>query len=527
MKISLNIILDELNSYHLESHLDAANVYYFSTCLSIPDNPKTLRRDCLYVGRLSAALAIHADTADYCCLCIRDRVKDEQESEDRLRHFIIINDNIALPIVMNQIQSRFFAVAEWIQDMQEKLIRGGSLQELVDIGAELLDNYIAISDASLKLMAYTRNVPCDDPVCNALVKHGYHPEESIKDFRKNDVFSRWQKEESAYIDNSYDVSRYALVNKVFKYRDVYFAHVVMTCCHSTPTPGLVDLFQIFLDILAIYIEHTWEVKSSSNHVYDSLLLDLLEGNISSKSAIEERAQYVDIPWKGQFYLFQIVSNDPTGKMLADFSNLFPRTKFVRYKQRIIAIHQFCAQGELSEQMQTFCKSLDSFLQKYDAICGVSLLFMDLEDANNALRLSTLALDYFKRLIGRDMNNNLNLSEINKQRIHFFRDYYLFTFLGESKENSELWYQSEYHGILKKIHDHDCRQKANTLQIMYHYLDLERSATETGKILNMHRNNVLYHINRIEEIYGIAFSDSKTRLMLQVSFYLFELYGFKT
>ena len=104
--------------------------------------------------------------------------------------------------------------------------------------------------------------------------------------------------------------------------------------------------------------------------------------------IAERAQYVGMPLTGQFCLFQIVTSDAVnvsiGKMLAEFSEHFPRFKFIRYNQCIVAIHHFYAR-DVDEQMQEICRSLESYLLKYDAYCGVSLFFNSLEEIPFAYR----------------------------------------------------------------------------------------------------------------------------------------------
>jgi DNA-binding PucR family transcriptional regulator len=44
-------------------------------------------------------------------------------------------------------------------------------------------------------------------------------------------------------------------------------------------------------------------------------------------------------------------------------------------------------------------------------------------------------------------------------------------------------------------------------------------------MNMHRNNVTYHVSRIQEMLGLDLEDSTLRYLLLVSYSLLELYGF--
>jgi len=531
MQVSLSIILDVLESYRQEIHISPEDKLSFSRCLPLADNVLDMTSDCIYVGGLAKALALRGTNSNISCICLRDRVKDEAETDDALDGLIIINENITQNTLLMQVQNRFFTIFDWIHRMHETMIHDGSMQDIVDLCVPVIDNCIMISDSSLMLMAYSQYIPCDDPIFTALVKYGYHSEESIQKFREHDLFKLWETAEGIYIDDTKETATYTALNKIFRFHNVYFAHAVLMCNRKPPTPGMVDLFQLFLDALAVYIERAWEAKGACNHIYDTFLTDLIEGSVSSKKVIEERSQYVGIPLTGNFCLFQIISNDSAnmsiGKMLLEFSDMFPRFKFIRYQQRIVAIHNFYPHDDLNEQLKSICSSMETFLEKYDALCGVSLYFSSLDEAPFSFRQSTLALKYIDRLNGTGINRLMPPSDKKDTRINHFSRSYIFCLLGEYEGNAELWFHSEYHQMLEKLHDYDIRHKSNTIQLLKLYLGFERSATETGVALNMHRNNVLYHISRIEEMLGIDFDDPSVRFMMLVSFVLLELYGFNS
>lgn len=48
---------------------------------------------------------------------------------------------------------------------------------------------------------------------------------------------------------------------------------------------------------------------------------------------------------------------------------------------------------------------------------------------------------------------------------------------------------------------------------------ERKLTETAQALNMHRNNVHYHITQLEKKYGFQLDDPEARFKLLLSFRL--------
>jgi sugar diacid utilization regulator len=510
-------------------HVPVTGDKSFSICLPMPDDSIVLMPDCIYVGGLSRAMTSRSNGIEFCCICARDRIRDELETEEILSGLIIINENLTPTKLFSFIQNRFFTVMDWVQRMHDTLIHNGTMQDIVDMCAPIIDNYINVSDSSLMLLAHSTTIPCDDPICVQGAANGYFPEEIIQIFKKYDLFKVWENAEAPYIDDTCEAAKYTTYHRIYKFGNVYFAHAVLTCCRNPLTQSMIDLFNMFTDVLGVFIERAWEEKNACNHIYDSFLTDLIEGTITSKSVIAERAQYVGIPLTGQFCLFQIVTNDAVnvsiGKMLAEFSELFPRFKFIRHQQRIVAINHFYTR-DLDEQMQDICRNLETYLQKYDAFCGVSPFFISLEEIPFSYKQSSLAIKYIGRLRGGDLLKAVSLREDQNTRIYFYNKLYVFSLLGENEANAELWYHCYFHKLLKKLYEYDQRHKSNNIQLLYVFLRCERNATQASAELNMHRNNVTYHISRIQELLGVDLEDSTLRYMLMISYSLLELFGFE-
>lgn len=98
-------------------------------------------------------------------------------------------------------------------------------------------------------------------------------------------------------------------------------------------------------------------------------------------------------------------------------------------------------------------------------------------------------------------------------------------LGEHPKNESIWRATQAYAALKKLYDYDSQHGTTNLQLLWTYLCNERKATETGAELHMHRNNVIYRIDRIEQIIKLDLNDANTRLSLMLSYLLLELYAF--
>ena len=167
-----------------------------------------------------------------------------------------------------------------------------------------------------------------------------------------------------------------------------------------------------------------------------------------------------------------------------------------------------------------------FTEKHDALCGVSLPFTGITRITTAYRQSTLALSCADRFRGKkSLLQEAALEPEEPARLFFFERYYAYLLL-ESERAEELWYTSEDHDTLNMLYRHGQRHKSGYLELLYVHLSCERNATQAAAALNMHRNNVTYHIGRIAEMTRLDLDDPSVRFRLLTAFYLLRLYGFK-
>lgn len=80
------------------------------------------------------------------------------------------------------------------------------------------------------------------------------------------------------------------------------------------------------------------------------------------------------------------------------------------------------------------------------------------------------------------------------------------------------YRITKHTKAEQIFADDTTNQTNYAQILYTYLTTSCQATETARLLHMHRNNVLYHIRRMETKYHLHLDQFEERLKLTLAMY---------
>ena len=169
-----------------------------------------------------------------------------------------------------------------------------------------------------------------------------------------------------------------------------------------------------------------------------------------------------------------------------------------------------AQG-LSEQSMATVQDLFDFFGSHDLISGLSNCYSDLADTYTAYQQAVLAAE---------MSLKLQL-----QQNSVFMDYMpIPIFLAALKEHPPETY---VHPVLYRIRDYDAQHGTeyfNTLRVFSMNM---HSRDKTASRLGIHRNTLLYRLDRIVELFGLPYEDRQTALTLLCSFLVLEVYQYGT
>ncbi len=525
MQISLNIILDRIKHYQYELYVDLPTKLSFRRVSLLPKELKSAQPDCLYVCRLSDAIKHTNTVPGLFCVCLRDRIHDERESAEALSGLLIINENIEFEQLYFEIQDTFLLINSWYEDMQEAIINKKSMQDILSLSEPVIGNFISITDSALTLLAYTKNISTDDDLSLFLIENGHHSAETVKKFKELGRFEIWMNND-LIVSKSGDFSRHTVVSKAFKFNETYFTHVVMTCNFYKLSDGLIDLFNILNYALSYYVKFIWQEEKDFKHVYNSFVIDLLEGKGGSKEAIIERAKLVGIRPNDNYIVMLLTGADKVrplfpGRMARDITQLFPFVKPIYYNSRLsIFIHRNDIFKLINEQ-----KMLD-ILNKYffenNIFCGISDVFDDLTDMPEAYQQAEVALK--ESGLNNPRKDVLGESDSAFSNILTFNSCFASCLIDKSKNSEHIWKNSNYGRMLIALYVSDLEKNTNNLCVLYNYLKNERRAKETAEALHMHRNNVVYRISRIEEMLNISLDDYTTRINLHLSFLMFKRNG---
>lgn len=529
MRLSLNIILDALSLYKLDNHVPETPQLSFVQCLPLPRDAKALSPDCLYISRLSALLEYDRADHSFTCICLRDRIPDSLETAAFLKGLVIINENISENLVFTVVQNHFFDISNWMKNLMALVLTPVPLGDIIDAAAPSLGQPLCLLDPSQKVMAHARTVPCDDPLYMDTITDMYCTNATILERSKGDIEKVWDQETALRIDDTCLLSRYSLVSKTITNEKKYIAKLVMWCKPSGVTPGLLELFEFLADMISRILCHGATATHGRDHIYDTFLVDLLEGTIKNESFAEKHAVLNGLRANKQLMLLQIAMKDENGfaktKLVTGLQALFKHVSWVPYAGFILAVCQFDDDTDVHKVMAEQEKSLEQLLTRLDAYCSISQPFTRFTELHFGYVQTSKALRYMNKFRGRALLSALGIELSPHSRILRYDTFYIHTLFGDYDTNEAFWFHSDYHKKFRLLYDYDVLHGSKYLNILYVFLNNERSASITGKITKMHRNNVLYHTKKLEQLLGVDLNNVMLRSHLRASFILLELYGF--
>lgn len=512
MYLSLKLILEEVglepDVYDIPASMPKfRGVEFYSTREEHPHN------DILYVATLTSALnAPKAENLYF--LVVRDRMPDDSETEEAMRNIIIVQKNLDVVVLFNRISRLFTKFYKWNLEMERSLFNNEGIQKLLELSEDILQNFIIVHDGSYKSRGYTARIPIDDEIVEKLIAKGYHPEETMKLFTNIGRLSEFEKNRSITVNDDYATSKYIVVKKIFHSHNTISMFVVMFCNRRPPSDGMLEMFQMLLDNIKFYIDRDYD-DGGQFAATKALLTDLLDGKAISGAELSSRAKYVSLPVSGNFKLcafdFETTFTFPLRRLIYSISSAFANNIVFAYKNQIIVLMQSGTNRGESEWLELIKGRVDTnhdFLLPFNYICGVSNTFEKLEDSPIALKQAQKVISTARSFTGRE------------NHVFSFEGTMIYTLLqSEIHAYRRLYTNSFIYTVLDRIREYDMEHSTNLFELLYHYLINECKVSSVSTMMHMHRNTVLYHLDKLENHLGVSFDDFETRLKIVLAYML--------
>lgn len=381
---------------------------------------------------------------------------------------------------------------DWYDAMMELAMAYSPLQTLVDTSEDMLENPIIILDSSFTMVAITRSASVNDypyfdftgtkkPLPEFLLEleprmptDMYYP---MDDGDTYEIARRGGTPELSYSVNGAGGSTLLRIDSIIT---------------RSPrlTQGYKDLFYDFCRFArrSLDIAHLKTAASNlSGYAVDQLLTH------DDPTALTILLQ----PAEGDSFAAGVYDtrSDRTLRMAAQIQELIPRSAFFPYHDRIAFV--LCVNG--SDRDAAFSEYQYQRLQavgdQIGAMCALSYQQPGLTCVKEQLRQAERTHRLWRQ--GGERSSRF-------PRLRFYDDAAL-------ADLADAFFQAEEFTArlpreLAAIYAADLAHRQNNCLVLYHYLLSGRSLATASRALHMHRNTIVYRLERMQDSYGLRLDD---------------------
>lgn len=501
--LTLSILLKKLKKEELEIHSKNKNCISYDLVNPILQNGK-FENNTLYICFVSSMKKEYLKNPYVGFILIPDvefEYYGEIESE-----VVVWNENICIEELFIEIQSVFRKEISCISStslMLKMLIKGKNLNEIINIGSRLLKNPIIVTDVFYKVMAMS-DVDIDEPIWKFAKEYGYCSQEAINKFRCEGVAEKTiESEEPIFLNSGLAKSIPRIISKITS-GDKVIGYIGVFKVDSEFQENNFEMTNMLSSIVAIEMERNMRKENSVSKVYERLIIDLLNGEISSSKILKSRLEAAKWSLKTFFCIVNITLSKVDDSIWF-FDYFYDQlkectvlSKVVKYKNSIVIVINY----DKEEDYERERKSINKILKQNDIKGGISRMFKSLKESINYYKQAYVACE-----IGEIINEK-------SKYMYDYEDIAVFHMFLKLQNIVDL--SGFCHPAYDKLIEYDELNSTDYCNTLYEYIIFSNSVSNSAEKLFIHRNTMAYRISKISQITGLDLNNGENIFRIYLS-----------
>lgn len=514
MKLSADVVIEALSGLVLDSVFSYSEVPEFTGVRIFTGRERVLDNSTLYICSSKLLYSSNRGLFDEGCFVIRSCPFDYQPA-----NAIILSESCDMYEASNRLIELFDKANYFERKIKEAAGMRKGYEPFIEVAREMLPHCVVVlTDSAYTLLGATTNSVPQLPYLNAIVERGFYNKTDLDLMAEKGYFADERKYKVPILYGAdhtisgvpFLVRSYRMFGATASFMGCYFI--------KSPPSGLdIALFRCLTDEVGEYM--------TANGMYDGglptkqrMIDDLITERRKDPDFFYDRCAKLRIPFEGEFRLgvLQLISDNGSTVKAAQIANQLSTFCFVhnygvfQYISSVIILFRDWHNYDVKE-MSTFSEnwqSLERTIVANKAYMGVSLGFTTMEQFATAYKQAINSA-----VQGRQYGAG--------QCVYYYSEYYIYDMLQKYDETIPL--QSVYTSYLDELDDGKGGTFSN-LELLYVYLISERNIALTARRVHMHRNGVLYRIQKIHDTLKLDLDSADVRLRLMISFKILELKG---
>lgn len=512
MPINMRRIACELNEFKPLLFINSRENEKITAVVVVGELPSKYRSDVLYI------LEKHSfKSLPQCCmpnniLYISDGEMPVKLPSNTMLNLILLTCPLDSKALCERVQAIICTCGgdEYIpQKLLDAVCRGG-IQNIADIAYLLLGNPIIIYDLSFKILAFSQNVQPDCILLKKVTQDKQMIEQTMFAFFEDNVLDLLKKGGSSCFfdrgDRSIFPEKTIIIFSPICINGILMGFAVVMQGHVQWDESDLALTDEICKIISIEMRNDHFYKNSKGVLYEHFFRDMLEDLSERRSFVEARIQALGLKMHKNMYIVvirleqQIEDDLQFRPLLQEIGNIFKNSISTIYKEHIVSLIH-CNRDEQA-LMDTIHEKLKICLDPGDLMAGVSLCFHDICQIRRHYIQAVDALD-------------IGLSLKKPEKIFLFQQLSIYRLFKLSCQSAEI--VDYFHPAVFCLANYDSENHTELMKTLYYYITNLKALLKTKDILRIHRNTLVYRINKIRELANIDLEDGETFFQLYISF----------
>lgn len=413
--------------------------------------------------------------------------------------------------IFNKVQDIFYNINNINKKkhiLMDALLANKGLQYLVDVAYEVFGNPLFIIDNSYRYLAVSSGVVVNNPFIDAEIQTGYIHEKGIEFIRKSKIDEKIRKKGSPvrYYNPLHDRNMMAYSIKI---NDIEVARIMLYELNHPFNEFDETLLRYASRIFSIELQKDSFITSNKGFMYSYFFADLLDNPYTDYTSIEERLTLLGYNLKDAQYILTIppqVYHDANinPNIIAEQIRLILTGSIYAIYHNTITILLSCDKDKgISEY--DFAR-LSEYLKANKLVIGMSSSFTNLKESKKYFNQALKAVE-------------LGLRIGPNSTIYRYSDYYIYHLLEICSKEEDI--RSFIHPGVMKLFNYDKENNTDFLKTLNEYLKTPGQTSVISKRLHIHKNTLIYRMNRIQSIIGCNIEIGDELLSLELSLRIME------
>lgn len=412
--------------------------------------------------------------------------------------------NCSIADVANSLNATLNFFSQWEHDLYDSMLKGATLQELIDIANKVFERPMFIKNDSTRTFAITRGYPMNvhphwEKIINSM-------EQGIPDYDVVREVSADPEYRSVFLEKYPSLKWSPAYGNIVLHGNIFIndhrvAEVVTLENHKPFNNGDVHLMNVFIEMLEKYVDNNPNVFQSGSDV-SMFLSNLLSNGHVENEQLRVISNYIGAEPSEEYVILVAansgLSDSPMLSALREKLEVQLKDAIViPYKSQIVILR-----GIKNHTYDEMITDFKAHIPKEGFRWSMSYEFSNIENAPS----------YYEQACS-------ILEKAVFRREHYVSMYDMATSIISQLYKNKESIETLVHPDLIRLEKADVRENAQYCETLFYFLLCGGNYTDASKIMMLHRNTLIYRMNKIREIIHSNIDDINNRKLLFYSFLL--------